>query len=105
VAVLLVFSVHYLGSLTGFAGWTGVPIFFVLSGFLITGLLYDNQHELFAIETYTFDVHSGSFPSSTCRGYSSWLRAAFSMPVSVRSDISGWFNSATGTKSVRTRRA
>jgi peptidoglycan/LPS O-acetylase OafA/YrhL len=45
IAVILVFSVHYMGYRTRFVGWTGVPIFFVLSGFLITGILYDNQHE------------------------------------------------------------
>ncbi len=45
VAVLLVFSVHYLGRQTLYAGWTGVLVFFVLSGFLITGILFDNQNE------------------------------------------------------------
>jgi peptidoglycan/LPS O-acetylase OafA/YrhL len=45
VAVLLVFTVHYMGSATYYVGWTGVMIFFVLSGFLITGILFDNRNE------------------------------------------------------------
>ncbi len=45
IAVILVFSVHAVGYRTRFVGWTGVNIFFVLSGFLITGILYDNRDE------------------------------------------------------------
>ncbi|MHB8652839.1 MAG: acyltransferase family protein [Terriglobia bacterium] len=56
-AILAVFFYHYgtggihsastavrvVATLCGF-GWSGVDLFFVLSGFLITGILYDTQH-------------------------------------------------------------
>jgi peptidoglycan/LPS O-acetylase OafA/YrhL len=59
MAILAVFFYHYAGGLPDrvpsgplhllgmvFAfGWSGVDLFFVLSGFLITGILYDTQHD------------------------------------------------------------
>ena len=60
MAILLVFLYHYAGgsdqhpaslvlkgmyAITGL-GWMGVDIFFVLSGFLITGILYDTRNDL-----------------------------------------------------------
>ncbi len=50
IAVLMVFYQHYLsppGTRSAFNwGWSGVDIFFVLSGFLITGILYDTRNTL-----------------------------------------------------------
>jgi peptidoglycan/LPS O-acetylase OafA/YrhL len=44
IAVLLVFCEHYIYHPSKLRwGWIGVDIFFVLSGFLITGILYDTR--------------------------------------------------------------
>ena len=50
IAILLVVIFHYLPqdrynplSIVASCGWSGVDLFFVLSGFLITGILYDTR--------------------------------------------------------------
>lgn len=60
VAVLLVIILHgNISSLFARIGWTGVDLFFVLSGFLISGLLYSEYKKRRAINFKRFFIRRG----------------------------------------------
>jgi len=44
--ILVLFAHHYLTSYTAEMGWIGVDLFFVLSGFLVSGLLFNEYKKL-----------------------------------------------------------
>ena len=49
VAFLMVLLEHY----NQFPwGWAGVDLFFVLSGFLITGILFDSQNDTYRVRNF-----------------------------------------------------
>lgn len=52
IAVVLVFLQHYATKVVWTAGWTGVQVFFVLSGFLITGILYDSRRNAYCFRNF-----------------------------------------------------
>jgi peptidoglycan/LPS O-acetylase OafA/YrhL len=80
VAITLVFIVHSCGGLWNQHlvrwGWVGVDLFFVLSGFLITGILYDSRHREDYFRNFYIRRTLRIFPLF----YAFWLLLLFGLP-------------------------
>ncbi len=56
LAIILVITFHYWGNYSVFSfGWSGVDLFFVLSGYLITSRLIDTQKHEHALRNFYFN--------------------------------------------------
>ena len=77
LAVLMVLLHHYATTAAFGWGWTGVDIFFVLSGFLITGILYDSQHQPHRYRDFYMRRTLRIFPLY----YAFWLAVLIAIPI------------------------
>ena len=79
IAVCMVFLQHYAANYSSAFGWgwTGVDIFFVLSGFLITGILYDSQSQPFRYRDFYVRRTLRIFPLY----YAIWLAILLATPL------------------------
>ncbi|WP_263382740.1 acyltransferase family protein [Granulicella arctica] len=79
IAVVMVFLHHYVSryfSIFGW-GWTGVDLFFVLSGFLITGILYDSQNQPHRYRDFYMRRTLRIFPLY----YALWFAVLIAIPI------------------------
>jgi peptidoglycan/LPS O-acetylase OafA/YrhL len=85
IAFLMVFLVHYTTGIFTMPyftpvfswGWTGVDLFFILSGFLITGILYDSVHNEHYFKNFYLRRALRIFPLF----YAVWITALLLTPV------------------------
>ena len=83
LAILMVFHFHYtaiylgVGSPFSHWGWIGVDFFFVLSGFLITGILYDSRGRKHAYRDFAGRRMLRIFPVY----YAIWLMFFLTQPL------------------------
>lgn len=77
LAVISVFLYHYGNNTFFWWGWMGVDLFFVLSGFLITGILYDTLRKPHFFRTFYTRRALRIFPLY----YALWLLALVLTPV------------------------
>ena len=79
IAVFMVFLQHYASQYAFIFGWgwAGVDVFFVLSGFLITGILYDSQNQPFRYRDFYIRRTLRIFPLY----YAVWLAILLAAPL------------------------
>ncbi len=79
IAVFMVFCQHYASQYAFIFGWgwAGVDVFFVLSGFLITGILYDSQNQPFRYRDFYIRRTLRIFPLY----YAVWLIILLAAPL------------------------
>jgi peptidoglycan/LPS O-acetylase OafA/YrhL len=90
VAVLLVLCRHY-SPMMGF-GWCGVDLFFVISGFLISGLLFTDYKKTGAVHVKRFWIRRGfkiypSFYALILATVAMFLIRAHTVPSAILGDI------------------
>ena len=73
----MVFMSHYFPATILASGWVGVDFFFVLSGFLITGILWDSRFQAHRVRDFYIRRVLRIFPLY----YAIWLALAISTPL------------------------
>jgi peptidoglycan/LPS O-acetylase OafA/YrhL len=88
MAVLMVFCQHYINEPEALHwGWAGVDFFFVLSGFLITGILYDTRNTVHRFRNFYVRRTLRIFPLY----YAIFFLALLSTPIFHWVWYRGWY--------------